>query len=54
MRMAADEYERFRQLHHSQLQRIPEHLWERLHYKLQEEVSAIIIVKTWDRVSLAT
>lgn len=33
-----DDYERFIQLHLSQLQKIPDHLWRALHYKLQAEV----------------
>ena len=38
LELVMDEYERFLRLHHSQLQKIPEHLWRTLHYKLQAEV----------------
>ena len=33
-----DDYDKFLQLHHSQLQRVPRHLWRGLHRKLQTEV----------------
>ena len=36
-----DDYEQFRQLHLTQLRRVPEHLWTALHYKLQAEVSQL-------------
>lgn len=33
-----DDYDKFLQLHHSQLQSVPRHLWRGLHHKLQAEV----------------
>ena len=53
-----DDYEQFRQLHLTQLRRVPEHLWTALHYKLQAEVSQLghvmlcVSVRTASRGSL--